>query len=399
MEEDDDNFLDGVIEFGDGRQYKIDTNVDPVTSVSSPTRDSSREPLSRTEEGLELVADDFDRSWPRTRGSSTAPSDLGHSRANNASPSTSHSANSPLETSRVLFNERSNRLEPYTSRDLNRPAQNSDSRFVRNLPPAHGSSNNIQLLQKPAPGDGFYRGRGLSGANEKQKERDGLRRDVPPVAHQTTQHLTLRSPRGGPGSSPTSSSSFNRDPPPDHRGRRLSNMGPPPVPPHAASRTSTFRDNTRQLPPHLAHPPSTSPTFERRQLSQESRYPRPPSSAGRSSARNPSESPVLSHTVVAVVASPILTTISAPQLSATELDEVKKDLMQNAAARAKQRRQQEEEEREKEKERARRKAAELEARLSAEKMEQEKTEEQETESPVVTEIKVRFSNSIRFLLL
>jgi hypothetical protein len=48
-----------------------------------------------------------------------------------------------------------------------------------------------------------------------------------------------------------------------------------------------------------------------------------------------------------------------------DLDEVRKDVMQNAAARAKERRKREEDEREKEKERARKKAAELEARMRA----------------------------------
>jgi hypothetical protein len=48
-----------------------------------------------------------------------------------------------------------------------------------------------------------------------------------------------------------------------------------------------------------------------------------------------------------------------------DLDEVRKDVMQSAAARAKQRRQQEEEEREKDKERARRKAAKLEEKMKS----------------------------------
>ncbi|KAJ7783422.1 hypothetical protein DFH07DRAFT_908018, partial [Mycena maculata] len=88
MEEDDDNFLNGVIEFGDGRQYKIES-ADPLMdtglpaaestdSVPSPPRSRSRS-RSRLDEARpssnvpvskeERFADDFDRSWPRSRAS------------------------------------------------------------------------------------------------------------------------------------------------------------------------------------------------------------------------------------------------------------------------------------------------------------------------------------------
>ncbi|KIK71310.1 hypothetical protein GYMLUDRAFT_79405 [Collybiopsis luxurians FD-317 M1] len=378
MEEDDDNFLDGVIEFGDGRQYKIDTNTESAPSVSSPPRAASyldslqdietSEPVSKEDR----FADDFDRSWPRNKPTPDFAPPSGPRVPNNVSPPTSQSAHSPLESSRVLFNERSNRLEPYNNaRDLGRSTPSSDSRFVRNSATSLGSGNDVQLLQKPAPGEGLNRGRGYNGVNEKLREREVTHRDAPP--HQ--QQLPHRSPRMGSNSLP-----FERDVPPDQRGRRLSNMAPPPVPPHAVNRHSGFRDNNRQLPPHLAHPPSAPSLNERRQSSRESRYSaRPPSSAGQSSVRHPSQSPVLSHTAAAAPgASPVLSTIessiSAPQLSGPLLDEVRKDLMQSAAARAKQRRQQEEEEREKEKERARRKAAELEARLEAERTEKEQVE-------------------------
>ncbi|KAJ4476710.1 hypothetical protein J3R30DRAFT_3373785 [Lentinula aciculospora] len=391
MEEDDDNFLDGVIEFGDGRQYKIDTNDEPVPSASSPTHTISREPINSTQEHPETVrkedrfADDFDRSWPRSKNTSNHNSDLVHIPAaratHNISPSTSHSAHSPVEASRVLFNERLNRLEPYNnSRDMGRPSQGSESRSVRNPASAtvQVSSNNIRLLQKPAPGEGPHRGRGYNGTNEKQKEHEISRREIPSVSQQQQQqHLPLRSPRAGPGNFP--SPSFEREFLPEHRGRRLSNMGPPPVPSHVMNRTSSFRDNGRQLPPHLANGPPSTPTFERRQSSRESRYSaRPTSSAGHSSVRHPSQSPVLSHTHAAVASSPIAATaspsVSEPQVSVAELEDLKKDWMQNAAARAKQRRQEEEEAREKEKERARRKAAELEARFTTEKTEKEKAE-------------------------
>ncbi|KAJ3936667.1 MAG: hypothetical protein NXY57DRAFT_957121 [Lentinula lateritia] len=399
MEEDDDNFLDGVIEFGDGRQYKVDTNDGPTPSASPP-QVSTREPTTASQEHSEPVrkedrfADDFDRSWPRTKDISTPTSDFAHlpaSRApHNISPSTSQSAHSPVEASRVLFNERSNRLEPYNnSRELGRSTQGSDSRFVRSPASAtfNVSSNNMQLLQKPAPGEGSHRVWGYNDANEKQREHEIPRREMQPVPPQQ-QHLPHRSPRAGPGHFP--SSSFDRDLPPEHRGRRLSNMGPPPVPFSAPNRTPSFRDSGRQLPPHLVTGPPITPSFERRQSSRDSRYSaRPSSSAGHSSVRHPSQSPVLSH-AHATVSSPITVStepsVSTPQVSAAALEDIKKDLMQSGAARAKQRRQQEEEEREKEKERARRKAAEIEARLveEKEKAEQEKLKVEASSQPPPT---------------
>ncbi|KAJ3814994.1 hypothetical protein F5876DRAFT_31560 [Lentinula aff. lateritia] len=396
MEEDDDNFLDGVIEFGDGRQYKVDTNDGPAPSASPP-QVSTREPTTSSQEHPEPVrkedrfADDFDRSWPRTKDISTPTSDFAHLPASrvphNISPSTSQSAHSPVEASRVLFNERSNRLEPYNnSRELGRSTQGPDSRFVRSSASAtlNVSSNNIQLLQKPAPGEGSHRVWGYNDANEKQREHEIPRREMQPVSPQQ-QHLPHRSPRAGLGHFP--SSSFDRDLPLEHRGRRLSNMGPPPVPFHATNRTPSFRDNGRQLPPHLVNGPPITPSFERRQSSRDSQFSaRPSSSAGHSSVRHPSQSPVLSH-AHAAVSSPITVStepsVSTPQVSAAALEDIKKDLMQSGAARAKQRRQQEEEEREKEKERARRKAAEIEVRLveEKEKAEQEKVSVEASSQP------------------
>ncbi|EEB90922.1 hypothetical protein MPER_10808 [Moniliophthora perniciosa FA553] len=50
MEEDDDNFLDGVIEFGDGRQYKIDAPSSPPEGKEPSARSSSRF-SSKTDDG------------------------------------------------------------------------------------------------------------------------------------------------------------------------------------------------------------------------------------------------------------------------------------------------------------------------------------------------------------
>ena len=124
MEEDNDDYLDGVvIEFGDGRQYSIQ----PV-DVPHPTQDaapssapapetSSPDPQSpsaaaRTNKE-DRFSDDFDRSWPR---SAALSSNIRPRVGPPAGASTSsNSSLSPQEASRVLFNERSNRLEPWSS--------------------------------------------------------------------------------------------------------------------------------------------------------------------------------------------------------------------------------------------------------------------------------------------
>jgi serine/arginine repetitive matrix protein 2 len=73
MVEDDDNYWDNVIEFGDGRQYKVEMvqqtssrsrEPSPPSSVKSSRSvkpESADVPVSKAER----FADDFDRSWPR----------------------------------------------------------------------------------------------------------------------------------------------------------------------------------------------------------------------------------------------------------------------------------------------------------------------------------------------
>jgi len=125
MEEDDDNFLDGVIEFGDGRQYKIDTtqptDSPPIESTSyremKPSDGATDNEPVRKEDRF---VDDFDRSWPRTKPSPSSSSKDPHTATSPSSASPS--LHSPQDSSRVLFNERSNRLEPYSS---TRPNQGS----------------------------------------------------------------------------------------------------------------------------------------------------------------------------------------------------------------------------------------------------------------------------------
>ena len=373
MEEDDDHFLDGVIEFGDGRQYKISpaeasakgtTSPDPATDTLEPSElhpeivDDSRAHVSKEDR----FADDYDRSWPRSKPSpSVAHKDLPRApRHPSLSPTSSHPSYSPSESSsRVLFNERSNRLEPYSSHPYTRhfpggPTSRRGSHAEHSIPPAEtrvgrdgplrSPQQPVQLLQKQLGGyDRSSRtsrnGPAPHGPFSRTRDWDGL-----PSPSLNT--------RPGWDGLPLVSSDEKREF--DGRGRRLSNMGPPPLP------SSLKRDATRQLPPHI----STGPPG--RLFSRDSHPPHPAS-------HQPFESPTSTNQEGNVVAqSPLLSTVSvtsetpapfsAPTLT---IEDVHKTAMHISAERARQRRQIEEEEREKEKERARQKAAALEERLKA----------------------------------
>ncbi|KAK7463860.1 hypothetical protein VKT23_005795 [Stygiomarasmius scandens] len=336
MEEDDDNFLDGVIEFGDGRQYKIDTtqptDSPPIESTSyremKPSEDATDNKPVRKEDRF---VDDFDRSWPRTKPSPSSSSKDLHTATSPSSASPS--LHSPQDSSRVLFNERSNRLEPYSSTrpnqgsyQINKRSHQSEFQDTRGKPPGESSRSSRFGYERP---------------------REGARRDS------FTSH---------PATSPRASHDVL--PAPEHRGRRLSNMGPPPVPAHA--RGSGFKES-RQVPPHFSQPPISRPT-ERRTSESRPQPPHVQQTSSRSSSRQPSEpTPSIWAESSATVSTPGITLspeTSLKDFPGTGLDDsLRKDLMHSAAERAKQRRQQEEEQREKEKERARQKALLLEQKM------------------------------------
>ncbi|KAF9473309.1 hypothetical protein BDN70DRAFT_397207 [Pholiota conissans] len=357
-EEDDDNFLDGVIEFGDGRQYKIESNEQTGASGSQGPRpqtgDSSAPSVPVSKE--ERFVDDFDRSWPKSRPSPTTtprdfPSPAQQSASLSVSPVISHASH---DSSRVLFNERSNRLEPYSQ--SHRPGQGpfgaKRSGYQEGSGPVESrhTPHNIQVLQKGAPGDS--RSRRFSSSNNAGPVNGFVgdrnhRRDVPPHSPRLTRDLPPH----------TADRDWESE-----RGRRTS-MGPPPIPSHAIK-----QESGRQIPPHLSQ---ISPNIPARRLSsRDSRFSPSEPSAGLppSSGRLPPHSPAISHSSLSLVSPAATSNIPLP-LSAPELDEVRKDVMHTAAERAKQRRQQEEAEREAQKERARRKAAEIEEKMKASEIE------------------------------
>ncbi|KAI0724289.1 hypothetical protein C8T65DRAFT_626036 [Cerioporus squamosus] len=376
MEEDDDNFLGGVIEFGDGRQYQVQSS--DAARHSSPSRDPSKlsslgdvdssarigtmdKPVSKEER----FADDFDRSWPRSRpGVNTQPT---HVAGGTPSP-TSTSVQSPQESSRVLFNERSNRLEPYshqrypgpgaaqqyTRRSSRSDYSTSPTEGRRDAPP-HTQVHGVQLLQKGSNGASphaesptFSRAPSdhspISPSDPSRlRDRPPMRRDHPPW--QANGGHGTDSGRTGSYGPPHPSHRSPRDAPFDDRTRRL---GFEPLP------SGPGGDHRRQLPPHLSAsavhilPARTEEALPRSPLQPPPSLPHPEPPAPSASSQA-AESPA----------------VSASALPATDLEEVRKAAMHTAAERARLRRQQEEEEREKEKERARRKAAEIEERMKA----------------------------------
>jgi serine/arginine repetitive matrix protein 2 len=311
--------------------------------------------------------DDFDRSWPKSKPSPTSsvPDFPVTSPALSSRGTSAHDLTHPH-----LFNERSNRLEPY----------GHSPRMGQSVPHNRRGSHNdgsVQLLQKVGNGEVHSRSRtGLAPGFIGDRRDGGSRKD-----HPSSPRLT-RHDWGHHEMSP-SASLQGGDREPSERGRR-SDMGPPPVPLHATRRLS--QESGRQLPPRFspnAALPRRLPSRDR-----ENRFPLP--SSPHSSRFGP-PSPALSHASTLVLSPSALSGIGLP---GADLDEVTKDLMQSAAARAKARKQQEEAEREAQKERARRKAAELEEKLKAAEAEKHKEVEsvsKEEETKIAVRLVFSFS--------
>ena len=388
MEEDDDNFLGGVIEFGDGRQYKIESTEQQPAGASPSRAGVSKEPASGPVSKEDRFVDDFDRSWPKSRNSPASasrefPPPSTHSASPGLSPVTSNAVHSPQDSSRVLFNERSNKLEPYSQSHRASQGPFGSKRLGFHEGPGvidpRGTKEgpqNVQVLQKPSTNDFGPRGRrfsnsgsfgaanGFVGDRTRDKDQHG-RRDAPPPSPRS-QHQPPHVVDGGRDFS------------------RRGTMGPPPIPVHATSRHP--QEGGRQLPPHLSH---VSPNTPSRPLPRDSRGTpsEPPLSAGLppSSGRFPPPSPAHSHVSLSLISPAAAANISLPLATPADMDVVRKDVMHSAAERAKQRRQQEEEEREAQKERARRKAAEIEEKIKAEEAQKLK-EKQELEAAKIAKV-------------
>ena len=332
MEEDDDNFLAEVIDFGDGRQYTVqqtsdDSRTVPTERPSEVDGDRGTDPTGAPSPPVrkeDRFRDDFDRSWPPSKPHPPVSSDTG---PNGQSPL------SPNGPSKALFNERSNRLEPYSGRQNSHPGRrgNRDAqspiepRTGRDLPP-----HTPHLLHKQEP---------ISQRQRRPGNMEPPKLDTSVTRDGKSGWREGHSPSSSIASSHPSSivhghsRRWSRDEGP---GRRPSMSNGPPPP----------RDLTR--PPQSLTMSPSSPSRSPLLLREE---------------RQPQiHSPSLSVRSLSSSAHPVMS-------PAIDDEEVRQAAMHNAAERARIRRQQEEQEREKEKERARKKAEELAAKIEAQKAE------------------------------
>lgn len=359
MEEDDDNFLDNVIEFGDGRQYKV-VPTEPEKAPSDQTvqqigSEASAEVADHTSSEVvakeDRFADDFDRRWPRSKFSPTVIQRDFSSRSSrqaSISPASSQPSHSPLESPRVLFNERSNRLEPYsnvypaTRFSGSHGVPKRDGRaepFNRDLPP-HSPASPVQLLQKSVESSTSTR---LPRNYSRDIPSSGRYPDrdfgPPPASHYGQSRTRGRDAVLPLGPGPNSARITD-----DVRRRRGSSGA------HSGSQV----DNTL-----LLHPPNPSdgpsPHYVQPQGS-----PIQPSSSILSGV--PKIDGSIDSAKTGVASSEVPHQNVLPTL---DVETMHKTTMHITAERARQRRQLEEEEREREKERARRKAAELEEQMKA----------------------------------
>lgn len=387
MDEDDDDFFDTVIDFGDGRQYKIA----PVEAAPQPAAESSSDAPVRQQDRF---ADDFDRSWPRSKPPQNAPREVPpkvpRPLSANSTSSQSQSVHSPQEAARVLFNERSNRLEPYATRQ--------GGGGTGPLPPRKNSHSEPGLSPVDSRGDSVAHG--PKQLLQKSSDPSVPTSDAGPTRGNRNGH-------GPPPSSPRPKEAWGRSnskPMPDLSKSLPDAPGFPAIGSKEESASSTKRSSAGNLP---TSPLVTVPDRKEDQVAQPSPSPptiseTPPPASQRRSPQPPLSSilndrPPLSAISTTVAEAPIpkvghlvpvqVTAVESPstpialQMSPQDLEQARKAAMHSSAERARQRRQQEEEEREKNKERARMKAAELEAKAAAAKATQDAKPSTLSETP------------------
>ncbi|CAE6418255.1 unnamed protein product [Rhizoctonia solani] len=112
MEDESNDFLGEVIDFGDGKTYAV-PHEDAVSTSGSKFNKDTR------------LGNDYDRSWPRSQPPHSEPE-----AANSSRVSQQHGLPPRQTDGRHLFNERSNRLEPAKA-----PPSTTGSAFHQHAPP------------------------------------------------------------------------------------------------------------------------------------------------------------------------------------------------------------------------------------------------------------------------
>ncbi|KAG8953341.1 hypothetical protein FRC04_002751 [Tulasnella sp. 424] len=369
-EGDDDNYLGEVVEFADGTQYSVpptataENHPSPgllgaalPTSLKLPPEAGENDAPIRKEDRF---TDDFDRSWPKGRGSSqVADSPSTHPRE---LPSPAHT-HSTLHSehgdrgSRVLFNERSNRMEPahpsWGRRDSEGPTGRRPPFPNRERPPFGGRDRWTSGGDHPSQAPNGRPPRG-----DRNSSYGNRRADMPPPP-------PPEETAWGRSSYRRQSNASQGDPP-----RMTSGMG--------SRNRQSHQDSERDF--HQSRLPSGAPSRlepsspRTHRLPDQRSFDRPPpfGSYGRreSVASSVHKSPLLqSRSVTGEPVSPTMENGSEvaaapggaldPATKGEKLAALTKSEMHNAAQRARERRLKEEEERQKQQERARAKAAAL----------------------------------------
>jgi serine/arginine repetitive matrix protein 2 len=346
MAEDDDNFLGGVIEFEDGKQYTIAPAAEdssPEGSDDHPKMETDIPTTSLTDK--DRLADDFDRSWPKS-------SQVAHQHGQRDLPPHTATAPGGPPPSRNIFNERSNRLEPVPPNLSQRwrTEEHSHPPFTKrgSVRSEHGGPERGLPPHMSQPGPQSIR--------KRPEDVDSRPVDRP---WQSRRDSTNHS---APWNSPTPHDARTRDAPPH---------GPSGVP------------FDGMPPPSRPSPPVSHPSRARR--------PSDATSARDGSQRSgPSASPQLQHAPEPAKV-PVAEDPAGPADDVLTFEEASKTAMHNAAERARQRRQQEEDERERQRERARLKAAELERKMSQVAVTPSERADEQPESTDEKKVPVRIS--------
>lgn len=320
MGDDEDDFLNETVEFGDGTQYKIDADAHPPQSATQdylrepdPSNFATREaPLAPGESHSEQHSreerfkDDYDRTWSK-RASGDAKN---------------------------LFNDRLGKLEPYAS-----SRSTPGAILGRGLPPVDTSHRHDDSRSALSP-----------------------RADAPP-------HLDrgppLTSDRRRRESNSSQRSDQGRIEPPRAWGQNQARADHGFGSGAAARRPSIEQAGQgRQLPPHLSG--IVSPRLSSRDLPRTVSHASPPMQHAQLPSISAVIAPVVAATPVPASAAPGAEVAPTPPVVAPvviDLEELHVREMHAAAERAKIRRQEEEEGRMAQVERAKKKAAEIEERI------------------------------------
>ncbi|CAE7194099.1 unnamed protein product [Rhizoctonia solani] len=331
MEDESNDFLGEVIDFGDGKTYAV------------PHEESGSTPAPTANNGSRL-GDDYDRSWPRSRPLQSEPE------ATHGSRFSQHGLPPRQPDGRHLFNERSNRLEPAKA-----PPSTSGSAFQHAPPYAH-------LPPRSAP-----RRNSTLSSSDRPKLVHG--REPPPHTRDPPPHAQAGFPSDGRTRRPSDARSSHS--PIERRSSFLHDEERPRMG-SIGFKGKTPEDSGLGLRRETSHDSRLS-GGDRRSWSQASSHPVDPlhhaSALGSDATHHGPEKPAtepsndalrspLQETNALHTAAPETT---APPVPPVVLNEEREKYMKLAAERARRRRQEEETAREEARERAKKKAAELEA--------------------------------------